>query len=165
MDKEELFDVKEKKTYWGKIHCAPGKEPELEIVKEGGKPIKVTEYTHIERERPRRKKKKKKRKLKKDRVYNRRWQILEFIRKHQPTTRRAIANHIKKRPTKFSQIMENLIRRKMVEKEENDIFEDNKVKYVYSIGRKGKKFLKRNDCNSFLWPDNPYDEGPEGERL
>lgn len=47
MDKKKLFNVKKPETYWAKVHCAPGKEPELEFIeKDDGKPIKVTEHTY-----------------------------------------------------------------------------------------------------------------------
>lgn len=95
------------------------------------------------------------------RVHNRKWQILEIVRKAGRITIPMIAwklDDVDDRH-KIHPAIANLVKRKYLNKEEN---EGGKYKYIYSLGPMAKRYLKDYECESFI--GSPYDPGPNGER-
>lgn len=95
---------------------------------------------------------------------NRKWKILEAIRLNQPTTLKVIYNEANNgsRYAWFS--IYRLIQGYWIQRRENDIFKKTNSRYVYELGPQAHNFLNRWNINSFLYPENPYDYGENGER-
>lgn len=120
-------------------------------------------------ETPDRSKRRKSRRRREGTVQNRKWQLLEFIRKNEPVTIRMCKDNLTNIPgDSVNQGVHVLLNHGWLKREENDIYDEEgkqgpKSDWVYRLGSKAKQHIEKH--GSFLHPDNPYDVGENGERL
>lgn len=96
---------------------------------------------------------------------NRRWRVLEFVKNNQPTAMGDIAKSQNKKYQNIKTVVRNLVDNGWLKREDNDYFKERtRLENVYFLGSMAENFIEKLKIDSFLYPQNPFDEGENGQR-